>query len=207
MYGGIIAVPLIVGQAAGLPASEIGILIASCLFMGGLATLLQTLGAPYFGCQLPLVQGVSFASVATIVAILGAGGSLQSVFGAVMAASLAGLFIPPVFSKIIKFFPPLVTGSVITIIGLSLIPVAAHWAMGGNSHAPDFGSVANIGLAGITLVIVLLLSKIGSASISRLSILLAMVLGTIIAVLTGLDRKSTRLNSSPQCAFRMTSSV
>src|SRR3546814_17621802 len=98
MYGGIIAVPLIVGQAAGLPASEIGILIASCLFMGGLATLLQTLGAPYFGCQLPLVQGVSFASVANIVAILGAGGSLQSVFGAVMSAFLSGLFTHTVFS-------------------------------------------------------------------------------------------------------------
>src|SRR3546814_15397654 len=105
-----------------------------------------------------------------------------------MAASLAGLFITPVFSKIIKFFPPLVTGSVITIIGFSLIPVAAHWAMGGNSHSLDSGSVANIGLAGITLVLVLLLSKIGSASISRLSILLALVLVTIMASLTGIAR-------------------
>ena len=186
MYGGIIAVPLIVGQAAGLPADQIGLLIASCLFMGGLATLLQTLGTPYFGCQLPLVQGVSFASVATIIAILTTGGNLQAVFGAVMVASLLGLAITPVFSKVIRFFPPLVTGSVITIIGLSLIPVAAHWAMGGNPHAADFGSVSNIGLAALTLVIVLLLSKLGSAAISRLSILLAMVLGTLIAVLAGL---------------------
>ncbi|WP_345796790.1 nucleobase:cation symporter-2 family protein [Castellaniella sp. MT123] len=181
MYGGIIAVPLIVGQAAGLAPAEIGILIASCLFMGGLATLLQTLGLPFFGCQLPLVQGVSFASVATILAILSAGASLPSVFGAVMAAALLGFLITPVFSRIIRFFPPLVTGSVITTIGLSLMPVAAHWAMGGNAKAPGFGGTANIGLAAATLVIVLLLSKLGNATISRLSILLAMVLGTMIA--------------------------
>lgn len=186
MYGGIIAVPLIVGQAAGLAPAEIGLLIAASLFVGGLATLLQTLGLPFFGCQLPLVQGVSFASVATIVAIVTAGGGLPSVFGAVIAASILGLLITPVFSKVIKFFPPLVTGAVITTIGLTLMPVAARWAMGGNSKAPDFGSMTNIGLAAFTLGLVLLLSKLGSAAISRLSILLAMVIGTFAAWAVGL---------------------
>lgn len=79
MYGGIIAVPLIVGQAAGLGPAEIGLLIAASLFIGGIATLLQTLGVPFFGCQLPLVQGVSFASVATVVAIVTSGG--RATFG------------------------------------------------------------------------------------------------------------------------------
>jgi uracil-xanthine permease len=79
-----------------------------------------------------------------------------------------------------------VTGIVITTIGLTLMPVAARWAMGGNSNAPDFGSMSNIGLAGLTLAIVLLLSKIGNATISRLSILLAMVIGTGIAWLLGM---------------------
>ena len=200
MYGGIIAVPLIIGQAAGLPSSEIGILIASCLFMGGLATMLQTLGVPFFGCKLPLVQGVSFASVATIVAILSAGGGLPTVFGAVIAASVIGLLITPVFSRIIRFFPPLVTGSVITAIGLSLMPVAARWAMGGNSKSPDFGSMANIGLAAATLAFVLLLSKLGNAAISRLSILLAMVLGTMLAVATGMTDFS-RVSQGPIFEF------
>ncbi|WP_242487476.1 MULTISPECIES: nucleobase:cation symporter-2 family protein [unclassified Pseudomonas] len=188
MYGGIVAVPLIVGQAAGLSAAEIGLLIAASLFAGGLATLLQTLGIPFFGCRLPLVQGVSFAGVSTMVAIVSSGGEggFQSVLGAVIAASLIGLLITPVFSRITKFFPPLVTGIVITTIGLTLMPVAARWAMGGNSRAADFGSMSNIGLAAITLVLVLLLSKIGSATISRLSILLAMVFGTLIAVMVGM---------------------
>jgi len=203
MYGGIVAVPLIVGQAAGLSSADIGLLIAASLFIGGAATLLQTIGLPFFGCQLPLVQGVSFASVATIVAIVGAGGGeggLPVVFGAVIGAAAIGLLITPIFSKITQFFPPLVTGIVITTIGLTLMPVAARWAMGGNSSAEDFGSMANIGLAAFTLATVLLLSKVGSATLSRLSILLAMVIGTLVALAFGMADFS-RIGEGPVLAF------
>ncbi len=199
MYGGIIAVPLILGQAAGLSSNDIGLLITASLFAGGLATILQTVGLPFFGCRLPLVQGVSFSGVATMVAIVGNGG-MEAVLGAVMAASLIGLLITPLFSRITKFFPPLVTGIVITTIGLTLMPVAARWAMGGNSNAPDFGSMANIELAALTLVIVLLLSKVGSASISRLSILLAMIIGTAIAYCLGMTDFS-KVSEGPFLAF------
>ncbi|MCI0914745.1 MULTISPECIES: nucleobase:cation symporter-2 family protein [Pseudomonas] len=202
MYGGIVAVPLILGQAAGLNGAEIGMLIAASLFAGGLATLLQTLGLPFFGCQLPLVQGVSFAGVATMGAILSSqdGGGLPGVLGAVMAASLIGFLITPVFSRITKFFPPLVTGIVITTIGLTLMPVAARWVMGGNSASPEFGSMANIGLAALTFAIVLLLSKLGNATISRLSILLAMVCGTLIAWALGMTDFS-KVAEGPMFAF------
>ncbi|MEV8085605.1 nucleobase:cation symporter-2 family protein [Pseudarthrobacter oxydans] len=200
MYGGIIAVPLIVGQAAGLSPADIGILIAAALFMGGLATLLQTIGVPFFGSQLPLVQGVSFASVATMVAIVSGGGGLPAVFGAVIVSAAIGLLIAPVFSKIVRFFPPVVTGTVITTIGLTLMPVAANWAMGGNRTAENYGSMANIGLAGVTLALVLLLSKVGSATISRLSILLAMVGGTVIAVVTG-TADFSKVGQGPIAAF------
>ncbi|WP_421594400.1 nucleobase:cation symporter-2 family protein [Shinella sp. M27] len=185
MYGGIVAVPLIVGQAAGLSSADVGLLVTASLFAGGLATILQTLGLPFFGSRLPLVQGVSFSGVATMVAISGNGG-IPSILGAVIVASLIGLLITPVFSRVIRFFPPLVTGVVITTIGLTLMPVAAFWAMGGNSRSPDFGSTANIQLAAVTLAIVLLLSKLGSASISRLSILLALIIGTGIAYAFGM---------------------
>lgn len=186
MYGGIIAPPLIIGAAAGMSSADIGLLIASCLFVGGLATLLQTIGIPWFGAQLPLVQGVSFASVATMTAIVTEGGGITAVFGAVLVSAAIGLLITPVFSKIIRFFPPVVTGSVITMIGLSLLPVAANWIMGGVRSAPDYGSMAHIGLAFATLLIVLILSKVGNAAISRLSILLSIVLGTIIAIPFGM---------------------
>ncbi|GAB4098269.1 nucleobase:cation symporter-2 family protein [Sinomonas halotolerans] len=186
MYGGIIAPPLIVGSAAGLSATDIALLITSCLFIGGLATVLQTVGVKFFGSQLPLVQGTSFASVATMLAIVGGGGGIQAVFGAVMAASLIGLVIAPFFAKIIHFFPPVVTGVVITSIGLSLTPVAANWALGGNAKAPTYGSVENIGLAGLTLLTVMVLSKLGNAVVSRLSILLSMVIATAVAAAVGM---------------------
>jgi len=186
MYGGIIAPPLIIGSAAGLSPEEIGLLVASCLFVGGLATILQTIGIPFFGAQLPLVQGTSFASVATMVAIVNGGGGIQAVFGAVLVASLIGFLIAPFFARVIRFFPPVVTGTVITMIGISLTPVAANWAMGGNAKADDYGSLANIGLAAGTLLVVILLSKVGNAAISRMSILLAIVIGTVAAALLGM---------------------
>ena len=188
MYGGIIAVPLIIGSAAGLPPGQTALLVTASLFVGGLATLLQSVGAPFVGAKLPIVQGVSFAGVATMLAILaGPGNDLTTVLGAVIVASLAGFIIAPFFASIIRFFPPVVTGTVITAIGLTLIPVAANWAMGG-SDAPEaeYGSMANILLAFGTLAVIMLLSKVGSATISRLSILLGLIIGTIAALVIGM---------------------
>lgn len=186
MYGGIIAVPLIIGSAAGLKPTEIGTLIAASLFVGGIATLLQTLGVKYFGAKLPIVQGVSFAGVATMLAIITTGGSLPMVFGAVMVASVVGLIISPFFSRLLRFFPPVVTGSVITMIGLSLIPVSIRWIMGGNPKAPTWGDPSNISLALATLFVILLLSMTRNPLIRRLAILIAMAVGTVIAAMFGM---------------------
>ncbi|WP_422934283.1 nucleobase:cation symporter-2 family protein [Sinomonas sp. P47F7] len=200
MYGGIIAPPLIVGAAAGLKAQDVALLITSCLFIGGLATMLQTLGIKFFGSRLPLVQGVSFASVATMLAIVSGGGGIQAVFGAVIVASLIGLVIAPFFARIVHFFPPVVTGVVITTIGLSLVPVAANWALGGNAKAPGYGDPSNIGLTALTLVIIMALSKLGSGMVSRLSILLAIVITTVIAVFLG-KADFSQVGNGPIVAF------
>ncbi|GAA1183089.1 nucleobase:cation symporter-2 family protein [Nesterenkonia xinjiangensis] len=187
MYGGIIAVPLIIGSAAGLPAEQTALLVTASLFIGGLATVLQSVGLPMLGSKLPIVQGVSFAAVGTMLAILtGPGGDLNTVFGAIIAASVIGFIIAPFFARIIRFFPPVVTGVVITAIGLTLIPVAANWSMGGDAETDDYGSLANIGLAFLTLAIILLFSKVGSATLSRLSILLGLVVGTAVAAALGM---------------------
>jgi xanthine permease len=132
MFGGVIAVPLIVGGAACLSGGRTG---------------------------------------------------LQSVFGAVIAAGVIGLVIAPFFSQIVLFFPPVVTGSIITVIGLSLMPVAAGWIIGTNATAADYASPSNIALAGFTLLVVLVLSKIPQTS--RLAILLGLVIGTVGAFVVG----------------------
>lgn len=189
MYGGIIAPPLIVGGAAGLSPNDQALLVACCLFVGGLATMLQSFGIKFFGSQLPLVQGTSFAGVATMTAIVNGEGGIQAVFGAVVASAAIGFLIAPFFARIIRFFPPVVTGVVITTIGLSLFPVSAQWAMGGAAVAnagDDDVIFRNVCLAGATLLIIMLLSKMRSAVISRLSILLGIVLGTIFAAVIGM---------------------
>lgn len=196
MAAGLLAVPIIVGQAAGLSTGGIAALITASFFMGGLATLLQTLGVIKIGSQLPLVQGVSFAVVATMVTIVKGPGGLPAAFGAVIVAGMVGFLIVPLFSKLIRFFPPVVTGSVITTIGLTLMPVAASWSMGGNRAAPDYGSVSNIALAGVTLLISLLLSKAGSGLISRLSFLISIVIGTLLAWVFGMADFSGLANAA-----------
>ncbi|CAM3911979.1 nucleobase:cation symporter-2 family protein [Isoptericola cucumis] len=186
MYGGVIAPPIIVGQAAGLNGTEIGILVSAALLVSGVATALQTLGLPFFGSRLPLVQGISFATVSTMVAVASGDGGLPAVFGSILVAGAIGLAITPFFARIVRYFPPVVTGTIITVIGISLLPTAAGWMMGGDEEAADWGSVPNVMLALGTLVVVLLLSRFLQGTISRLSILFGLVIGTVVALPLGM---------------------
>jgi xanthine permease len=193
MFGGVIAVPIIIGGAAGLKGADIAFLISAALFVSGLATVLQTLGVPFLGAQLPLVQGISFASVSTLTAIVGGHGQegLRTAYGATMVAGLIAFFIVPFFASILRFFPSVVTGSIITVIGMSLLPVAGKWISGqptffvnGQAVAnPAFGDPGGIGLAMFTLLVVLLLSKF--KMFARMAILLSLVIGTLAALITG----------------------
>lgn len=185
MLGGVIAPPIIVGQAAELSATDQGILISAALFVSGLGTLVQTIGLPYFGSQLPLVQGVSFVSVSTMTTIVVGGGSVTTIFGAVLVAAAIGLIASSFFSQVVRFFPPVVTGTIIATIGISLLPVAAEWMMGGNG-SESWGDPANIGLAMFTLLVILVLSRFTTGTISRLSILLGLVVGTAVAAAVGM---------------------
>lgn len=184
MYGGVIAPPLIVGGAAGLSGTDLALLVTAGLFVSGLATLLQTIGVGPFGSRLPIVQGISFASVSTMVTIASEDG-LRPVFGAIIVAGLIGLVLSSFFAQLVRLFPAVVTGTIITVIGLSLMPVAFRWAMGNDDTAPDFGSMTNIGYAGLTLLIILVISRVFQGAISRLSILIGLVVGTVAAALAG----------------------
>jgi len=193
MFGGVIAVPIIIGGAAGLKGADIAFLISCALFVSGLATVLQTMGVPYLGAQLPLVQGISFASVSTLTAIVAGNGQdgLRTAYGATMVAGLIAFFLVPFFASILRFFPPVVTGSIITVIGMSLLPVAGRWISGQPSFFvsgkpvpnPAFGDPGSIGLAVFTLLVVVFLSKF--KMLARMAILLSLVIGTLAALITG----------------------
>ena len=184
MYAGTVTVPLVFGAALNLPARQLIALINADLFTCGLATLLQSVGVWRFGARLPLVQGCSFICLPAMI-LIGKQSGLPTVYGSVIGCGLLTILIAPVFSRLLRFLPPAVIGSVIVCIGLSLMPTAASWLAGGNPQAADFGSIMNLALGIATILITLLLYGCGRGLVSNLSALLGMLLGTGAAILAG----------------------
>lgn len=192
MYAGVVAVPLIVGSALKLSGGQITYIVSAGLFMSGVATLLQTLGFWKFGARQPLIQGTSFAAVSTILAIgtkSGGEEGFRAIIGALLVAGVVGLLLAPVFTRLLHFFPEVVTGSVITIIGVSLLPIAIQWSAGGVG-SKSFGAPKNILLAVLTMVIVVLIYRFMPPFFSRIAILLGLLVGTIIAIPFGITQFS-----------------
>jgi NCS2 family nucleobase:cation symporter-2 len=134
MYAGAVAVPLIVGRALKLTPEQVALLISADLFCCGLVTLVQSFGVTrWFGIKLPVMMGVTFAAVGPMVAfanaVPGVDGA-RAIFGAIIGAGIISMVIAPIVSKLLRFFPPVVTGTIIAIIGISLMRVGVGWAMG-----------------------------------------------------------------------------
>ncbi|WP_017571679.1 nucleobase:cation symporter-2 family protein [Nocardiopsis halotolerans] len=196
MYAGAVAPALVIGAAAGLandPAS-MGILVSGALLVAGFATLMQTVGPRRFSAQMPIVVACSFVPVSAITALAAGenGENLPVAFGASLAAGVFALALTPFFGQLVRFFPPIVTGTIITVIGVSLMPVAARWIMDGATHAGEDGSavpaapLANLALAGLTLAVILVGSRVFPGIWGRLSILFGMIVGTLVAVPMGM---------------------
>src|SRR5258706_2214495 len=135
MYAGAVAVPLIVGRALKLTPDQVSMLISADLFCCGLVTLIQALGATqWFGIKLPVMMGVTFASVAPMVAMAGSASSGTQgaglIFGSVIGAGVVSILIAPLVSRMLRFFPPVVTGTIIAVIGISLMRVGINWIFG-----------------------------------------------------------------------------
>jgi xanthine permease len=184
MYAGAVVVPLIIGAALKLTPAQMAYLIAADLFTCGLATLLQVLGNRWFGIKLPVVLGCTFTAVGPIIAIASTS-NLATAYGAIIVAGLIVLLIAPLFGKVLKLFPTVVTGSVVTIIGLSLIPVAMNNAAGGLG-APDYGKPSNLLLALGTLLLILLVNRLSTGFLRAISVLLGLIAGTVAGYFMGL---------------------
>lgn len=189
MYAGAVAVPLIVGGAmvgAGeLEQGDIAHLIMADLFVAGLATILQAVGFWRFGARLPLMQGVTFAAVGPMITI-GLNHGVTAIYGSVIACGLFMIALAPVFGRLIRFFPPLVTGTIILIIGVSLMRVAAGWFGGGTASGEDFGEPKDIGMGFLTLLIILLVERFAPDALRRVSVLMGLLIGTLISIPLGM---------------------
>ena len=144
MYAGAVAVPLIVGRALKLSPEDVAFLISADLFCCGLVTLIQSLGATqWFGIRLPVMMGVTFAAVAPMVAMANAtpgSAGAQLIFGAIIGAGLISILIAPLVSRMLRYFPPVVTGTIIAVIGISLMRIGINWIFG-NPFGPTAPSI------------------------------------------------------------------
>lgn len=181
MYSGSILVPIMIAGALGYSAEQLTYLISTDIFMCGVATLLQLQLNKYFGIGLPVVLGVAFQSVAPLI-IIGQSHGSSAMFGALIASGIYVVLIAGIFSKIANLFPSVVTGSVITTIGLTLIPVAIG-NMGNNVDKPTAQSLI---LAAVTVLIILLINIFTKGFIKSISILIGLIVGTGIAGAMGL---------------------
>ena len=181
MYSGSILVPMMIGKALGYNSEQLTYLVSTDIFMCGLATFLQLQLHKHFGVGLPVVLGVAFQSVAPLT-IIGQSHGSGAMFGALIVSGIFVVLISGVFSKLARFFPAIVTGSVITTIGLTLIPVAIG-NMGGNTSNPTSQSLA---LSLITVFIILLVNIFTKGFLKSISILIGLVVGTVLATMMGL---------------------
>lgn len=185
MCPGSIAVPLIMGNALGLDSETTAYLVAANLFTSAIAILIQVYGvSKYIGSKLPIVLGSAFAPLGPMI-VIGEKYGLSTVFGAVMISGVVMFIISCFMERIMKYFPPVVVGSFVTLIGVSLAPTAFADLAGGFG-AEGFGQVKNLLLGLVVLLIIVLLNRFGSGLVQSISLLLGLGIGTILSVFLGM---------------------
>jgi OHCU decarboxylase len=188
-YAGAVIVPILLASAIHLSTEELIHLINADLFTCGIASIIQSVGFWKVGVRLPLLQGVTFTAVSPMIAIgLAAGGGTEGllvIYGAVIVAGLFTFLIAPYFSRLIRFFPPVVTGSVITIIGIALLPVAAADAVGGAGPDLNPSSGRNMAYALGTLALIVVIQRVFKGFMATVAVLVGLVAGTLVAWLLG----------------------
>jgi xanthine permease len=185
MYAGAVAVPLVIGGAIGLTPAQLALLVAADLFTCGIATLLQAVGLWSFaGIRLPAILGCTFAAVGPLI-IIGKSYGMDTAYGAIIAAAILVILIAPLYGKILRFFPTVVTGTVVTIIGLTLVNVGIT-SIGGGDGAKDFGDLRNLGLALFVMIVILISNKFFKGFMQAISVLNGIIVGTIVAAFMGM---------------------
>lgn len=186
MYAGAVIVPLIVGGALDMSHQDLTYLIAIDLLACGVATLLQVWGNRIFGIGLPVMLGCAFQAVSPMIAIGGSAGmGITAIYGAIIASGLFVFLFSGLFGKLIALFPPVVTGSVVTVIGVTLIPVALTDLGGGDATSPEFGSPTNLMLGFGVLLFVILMNRFSKGFLQSISVLIGLIIGTLAAAMMG----------------------
>ena len=184
MYASAVAVPLVIGAALKLSPAEIGQLVGATLFFCGVGTLLQSIGVWKFGIRLPLVMGSAFNGVAPMI-LIGTRNGIPVMYGALIAAGLGMILLAPVFTRILRLFPPVVIGTAVTLIGLQLLPAGVSLITGPNAAAPDYANGKNLALGLGTLALVIVSYRLLPAVLKQSSVLIAMLVASLVGLVWG----------------------
>ncbi|MBO3377707.1 uracil-xanthine permease family protein [Clostridium perfringens] len=183
-FGGIIVVPLVIATSLGFDGKVTTALISASILGSGLATIIQAKGVGKVGARVACIMGTDFTFVSPAISV-GSVLGLPGIIGATILGSLFEVILSFFIKPLMKFFPPLVTGTVVALIGLTLLPVSIDWAAGGAGSA-NYASLENLAVAMFVLVITLLLNNYGKGMISSASILIGIVVGYIVCIPLGL---------------------
>ncbi|ACO84058.1 nucleobase:cation symporter-2 family protein [Clostridium botulinum] len=183
-FGGIIVVPIVISAALGFDAKTSTALISSAILAAGVATFIQSRGIGPIGAHVACIMGTDFTFVAPAIAVGGKFG-LSGIFGATILGAGIVIILSFFVKPLMKLFPPIVTGTVVSLIGLTLLPVSIDWAAGGAGSA-NYGSLKNISIALFIMIVTLLLNHYGKGLVSSASILIGMVVGYIICIPLGM---------------------
>ncbi|MGX7142492.1 nucleobase:cation symporter-2 family protein [Enterococcus saccharolyticus] len=195
MYAGAVAVPLLIGTGLGMDAQQMTYLISMDIFMCGLATLLQLTVTKYFGIGLPVILGCAIQVVGPAI-MIGSQAGIGAVFGSIIVAGLFLMVTAGIFSKIKVLFPTIVTGTVITVIGLTLIPVAIGKMGGGDVSMSNFGEPRYLLQAFVTIALIIGIQAFGRGFIRSIAVLIGLAGGTLLAYFMG-DVNFSAISQAP----------
>lgn len=182
-FAGIIAVPLVVASALGLPVEQTSALVSAAIFVAGLATILQSKGLGPIGARVSGMMGTDFTFANPAISV-GSQFGLAGVVGATIAGSFVEIILSRFIKPLMRFFPPLITGTVVTLIGITLLPVSMDWAAGGVGSS-DYGSVENVSIAFVVMLFTLFLNHYGKGMLKTASVFFGMVFGYVLCVFLG----------------------
>ncbi|MEV6123333.1 MULTISPECIES: nucleobase:cation symporter-2 family protein [unclassified Streptomyces] len=186
MYAGCVAVPLVLGAVLGLDTHTIAMIVNADLLVAGIATIIQSVGLTrFFGIRLPVVAGASFTFL-TPMMLIGSEYGMPTMYGSMIAAGVFGIVLARPFSKVLRFFPTLVTGCVITIIGLSLIGVAANLITGDDPKDKDYAGVGHILLAFGVILVIVLVNRLFTGFVRNIAVLVGLAAGAVAAWAMGM---------------------
>ena len=197
IFVAIITPPLIISGALGLDITTTSYLVSMSLFVSGIATFIQCKRFGGLGCGLLCVQGTSFSFISPII-MAGAIGGLPAIFGATMVGALAEVFISRILKYAMKIITPLVSGIVVTLIGMSLIKVGIQSCGGGAAAIENgtFGSLQNLGIATLVLVLIVIFNRSNNRYLRMGSIIIGIAVGYIVSYFCGMVDFSSAPNYS-----------